>query len=197
MDYTMLTLIAGLVLFFGLHSISIVARDWRDAMVRRMGEGAWKGIYSVLSAVSLTLIIVGFAHARANAPVLYVPPASLRYLTFLLMLPVFPLLLAAYLPGRIQSRSRHPMLAAIKLWATAHLLAIGALPDVLLFGAFLVWAVFDRISVKRHPRTARRLPPTMRYGDLVAVVVGLGLYVLFVLKLHALLIGVAPLAPPL
>jgi uncharacterized membrane protein len=190
------TLIAGLLLFFGLHSISIVAPGWRDGMVRKLGEGAWKGLYSVLSAVGLTLMIVGFAHARAHAAVLYVPPASLRYLTFLLMLPVFPLLLAAYLPGRIQSRTRHPMLAAIKLWATAHLLAIGTLPDVLLFGAFLVWAVFDRISVKRRARAVRRLSPPMRYGDLVAVVVGLGLYVLFVLRLHALIIGVAPLAPP-
>jgi uncharacterized membrane protein len=191
------TLIAGLLLFFGLHSISIVAPGWRDVMVQRLGEGAWKGLYSVLSAAGLTLMIVGFAHARAHAAVLYVPPAALRYLTFLLMLPVFPLLLAAYLPGRIQSRTRHPMLAAIKLWATAHLLAIGALPDVLLFGTFLVWAVFDRISVKRRPRTLRRSPSPMRYGDLVAVVVGLGLYVLFVLRLHAVIIGVAPLAPPL
>ena len=191
------TLIAGLLLFFGLHSISIVASDWRDDWVRRLGEGAWKGLYSVLSAVGLTLMILGFAHARTHAAVLYVPPAALRYLTFLLMLPVFPLLLAAYLPGRIQSRARHPMLAAIKLWATAHLLAIGALPDVLLFGSFLVWAVFDRISMKRRSPRPRRLPPPMRYGDLVAVAVGLGLYVLFVLKLHAVIIGVAPLAPPL
>ena len=193
----MLTLIAGLLLFFGLHSISIVAPGWRNDMVQRLGEGAWKGLYSLLSAVGLTLLIVGFAHARAHASVLYVPPAALRYLTFLLMLPVFPLLLAAYLPGKIQSRAKHPMLAAIKLWATAHLLAIGALPDVLLFGTFLVWAVLDRISVKRRPARPRHLPPPMRYGDLLAVVVGLGLYVLFVLKLHAVIIGVAPLAPPL
>jgi len=190
-------LIAGLLLFFGLHSISIVAPGWRDDRARSWGEGTWKGLYSVLSGVGLALMIVGFAHARAHAAVLYVPPAALRYLTFVLMLPVFPLLLAAYLPGRIQSRARHPMLAAIKLWATAHLLAIGALPDVLLFGAFLVWAVFDRISVKRRPRTVRHSPRPIRYGDLVAVVVGLGLYVLFVLKLHALIIGVAPLAPQL
>src|ERR1700722_12825286 len=160
-DYTMPTLIAGLLLFFALHSISIVAPGWRDGMVQRLGEGAWKGLYSLLSGVGLTLMIVGYAHARTHAAVLYVPPAALRYLTFLLMLPVFPLLLAAYLPGRIQSRARHPMLAAIKLWATAHLLAIGALPDVLLFGTFLVWAVFDRISVKRRPSGPRHLPPPM------------------------------------
>ena len=193
----MAMLIAGLLLFFGLHSISIVVPGWRDRVVQRMGEGAWKGLYSLLSAGGLALMLVGFAHARADAAVLYVPPAALRYLTFVLMLPVFPLLLAAYLPGRIQARTRHPMLAAVKLWATAHLLAIGALPDVLLFGAFLIWAVLDRISVKRRPPRPRRLPPPLRYGDLLAVVVGLGLYVLFVLRLHQWIIGVAPMAPSL
>jgi uncharacterized membrane protein len=189
------SLIAGLILFFGVHSIAIVAPAWRERMLQRIGEGAWKGLYSLISGAGLVLMLVGFGQARVSPAVLYVPPAALRYLTFLLMLPVFPLLLAAYLPGTIQARARHPMLAAIKLWATAHLLAIGTLPDVLLFGAFLVWAVVDRISVKRHPRAARRAV-ALRHGDLLAVVLGLGLYVAFVLWGHAWLIGVAPLAPP-
>jgi uncharacterized membrane protein len=113
------------------------------------------------------------------------------------MLPVFPLLLAAYLPGRIQARARHPMLAAVKLWATAHLLAIGTVPDVLLFGCFLAWAIIDRISVKRRqaPPSLRQAP--LRSADAIAVTLGLLLYVLFLWKLHALLIGVSPLSPPL
>jgi len=192
----MLALIVGLIVFFGLHSIAIVAPGWRERCVQRLGEGPWKGLYSLLSAVGFVLMIVGFAHARVGAPVLYVPPAALRYLTFLLMLPVFPLLLAAYLPGAIKARAKHPMLASVKLWATAHLLAIGTLPDVLLFGSFLVWAVVDRISVKRRRPSPRRTL-TMRHGDLLAVVLGLSLYGLFVLKLHVWMIGVAPLAPPL
>ncbi len=188
-------LIAGLILFFGVHSIAIVAPAWRERMRQRLGAGAWRGLYSLLSGIGFVLMIVGFADARAGAAVLYAPPPVLRSLTFVLMLPVFPLLLAAYLPGSIQARARHPMLAAVKLWASAHLLAIGSLPDVLLFGAFLVWAVCDRISVKRRPPPPRRASP-MRHGDLLATVLGLSLYVLFVLWGHAWLIGVAPFAPP-
>jgi uncharacterized membrane protein len=188
-------LILGLLLFFGAHSVAIVAPQWRERMRPRIGEGAWKGGYSVLSAVGFVLMIVGYAHARQTTAVLYLPPAPLRYLTFVLMLPVFPLLLAAYLPGRIQARARHPMLAAVKLWATAHLLAIGTVADVLLFGSFLVWAIIDRIALKRRqPPAAARKP--LPLADAIAVSFGLLLYALFIWKLHALLIGVSPLAPP-
>jgi len=192
-DYTMELLVVGLLLFFGVHSVAILAPRWRATMVARLGEGPWKGLYALLSAVGFVLLVIGYSHARAAASVLYVPPHALRYLSFILLLPVFPLLLAAYLPGTIQRRSRHPMLAAVKLWATAHLLAIGTLPDVLLFGSFLAWAIVDRLSVKdRAPKPPRAIPA--RHGDLIAIVIGLALYVLFLLKLHALLIGVAPLA---
>ena len=96
------------------------------------------------------MLIVGYGMARREPVVLYTPPAALRHLALLVMLPVFPLFFAAYFPGRIRSATRHPMLLAVKLWATAHLLANGTLADVLLFGAFLAWAVADRISVKRR-----------------------------------------------
>jgi uncharacterized membrane protein len=191
----MLTLIAGIVLFFGLHSVSIVAPHWRNRMVLFTGEGAWKGSLGLFSLLGFGLIVWGFAQTRHAPIVLYVPPAWLRHVTFLLMLPVFPLLFAAYLPGRIQAKAKHPMLAAVKLWATAHLLANGMLGDVLLFGSFLLWAIIDRISLKRRaPAPLRRAAPS-RYNDLVAVVLGLGLYALFVFKLHLLLFGVSPLPP--
>jgi uncharacterized membrane protein len=189
----MLTLIAGLILFLGLHSVSIVAPYWRDRMVLLVGEGSWKGTLGVLNLAALWLIVVGFAHTRMAPTVLYVPPGWLRHVTFLLMLPVFPLLLAAYLPGRIQAKTKHPMLAAVKLWATAHLLANGMLGDVLLFGSFLLWAIVDRISLKHRPvLTIRRAPPSP-YNDVIVIVLGLMLYVLFLFKLHALLFGVSPL----
>jgi uncharacterized membrane protein len=110
-----------------------------------------------------------------------------------LLVPVFPLFLAAYFRGRIQAATRHPMLAAVKLWAAAHLLANGTLADVLLFGAFLAWAVADRLSMKR--RTARPIPgaPPSKANDLIAVVGGLVIYAAFVLGLHAWLIGVPPI----
>ena len=185
-------LILGLILFLGVHSVSIVAPRWRDAMHARLGEGPWKGLYSLVSIAGFALLVVGYGVAREHPVVLYAPPTWLRHVAMLLLLPVFPLLLAAYLPGRIKSAAKHPMLLAVKLWATAHLLANGSAADVLLFGGFLLWAVADRISMKH--RVQRPLPgpaPSPR-NDVIAVVAGLAIYVLFVLWGHLWLIGVAP-----
>ncbi len=186
----MLILIAGLILFFGPHSIAVVAPGWRNRAVMHLRERSWKGAYSLLSGAGLVLIVIGFAHARHTPIVLYTSPVWLRDVTWLLMLPVFPLLLAAYLPGRIQTAAKHPMLAAIKLWATAHLLVNGTLADVLLFGSFLIWAVAVRISVKRRAPAAVRGAPPGRYNDLIAVLLGLLLYALFIWRLHGVLIGI-------
>lgn len=192
----MLMLIAGLILFFGPHSVAIVAPSWRDRMVMHLRALSWKGAYSLISAAGLILIALGFAQARRSPVVLYVSPAWLHDLSWVMMLPVFPLLFAAYLPGRIQTAAKHPMLAAIKIWATAHLLVNGTLADVLLFGSFLVWAVAVRISLKRRvPAPVRGAPPS-RYNDLIAVVLGVALYALFILRLHALITGVPLLTSP-
>jgi uncharacterized membrane protein len=186
----MLMLIAGLILFFGPHSIEIVAPRWRDRALLHLGVGTWKAVYSLISAAGLALALFGFVRARASPVVLYLSPAWLHYVTWLLMLPVFPLLIATYLPGRIKSAARHPMLAAVKLWASAHLLVNGTLADVLLFGSFLAWAVVVRISLKG--RVAAPVPgaPPSRYNDLIVLLAGLGLYALFIWRLHALIIGV-------
>jgi uncharacterized membrane protein len=186
----MLTFLAGLVLFFVPHSAAIAMPEGRARMIRRLGPGPWKAAYAVLSALGLGLIIVGFGMARQHPVVLYVPPAWLRYVTFLLMLPVFPLLLATYLPGAIQRRARHPMLAAVKCWAAAHLFANGMLVHVLLFGSFLLWAVLDRISLRQRASPPVSGLPASRYNDLAAVVLGLLLYALMVWRGHALIIGV-------
>lgn len=184
-------LILGLALFLGVHSISIVAPGWRDAQAARLGDNAWKGLYTLLSLAGFAMLVYGYGQARQAPVVLYVPPLALRHVALLLMLPVFVLLLAAYLPGRIKSAAKHPMLAATKLWALAHLLANGNLADVLLFGGFLAWAVADRISMKR--RVQRPLPgaPAGPFNDVIAVVAGLALYGLFVTVGHRWLIGVA------
>ena len=185
--------IAGLVIFLGIHTVSIVAPQWREGQVARLGEGPWKGLYAGVAAVGLGLLIYGFGVARQHPVVLYTPPTALRHLALLLMVPVFPLLVAAYFPGRIQAAAKHPMLLATKLWATAHLLANGTLVDVLLFGGFLVWAVADRISVKR--RAPRAIPgaPARPFNDVIVLVVGLGLYALFLFGAHRWLFGVSPL----
>lgn len=188
----MTLLVLGLVIFFGIHSVSIVAPAWRDRRAAR-NEGAWKGGYSVVAAVGLGLIVWGYGMARQMPVVLYTPPAGLRHLALLLMVPVFPLLFAAYLPGRIRTAARHPMLVAVKLWALAHLLANGTAADVLLFGSFLGWAVVDRISLKRRPVRSVPAAPAGRANDLIAVVGGLVVYGLVVVWLHRWAIGVSPL----
>jgi uncharacterized membrane protein len=189
----MAVLILGLALFLGVHSISIASPELRNGAVQRFGEGAWKGVYGLISLAGFLLIIYGFGLARQSPVVLYTPPAWMRHVTFLLMLPVFPLLVAAYLPGRIKSATKHPMLAAVKFWSFAHLLANGTLADVVLFGGFLAWAVFDRISFKRRPPQKLRTAAGRPFNDAIAIVLGLALYGLFVAWAHVRLFGVSPL----
>lgn len=192
----MLLLILGLVLFLGIHSVSIVSASGRNRLVQQLGEAPWKGLYSLVSLAGFALIVIGYGAAREAPVLLYTLPNGFRHLAALLMVPVFVLLFAAYLPGRIQRAAKHPMLLAVKLWALAHLLANGTLADVLLFGGFLAWAVVDRISVKKRAAAGLLRPgpvlPDSRANDAIALVGGLCLYVLFVVWAHAWLIGVRP-----
>jgi uncharacterized membrane protein len=186
--------IVGLVVFLGIHSISIVAPAWRDGQVARRGEKAWKGIYSIVSLVGFVLLLYGYGIARATPVVLYAPPPGLRHFALLVMLPVFPLLLATYLPGRIQTAAKHPMLLAVILWGVAHLLANGTLADVLLFGGFLAWAVVDRISVVGRVRAPLvKARPSPKTNDAIAVVGGLAIYAALLAGAHRWLFGVSPL----
>lgn len=189
----MLYLILGLVLFLGMHSVEIFSSSLRASAIARMGERPWKALYAVVSIVGFVLIIWGYGQARQDPILLYAPPVWMRHLSALIMLPVFPLLLAAYLPGRIKAALKHPMLAAVKFWALAHLLANGMLADVLLFGSFLAWAVADRISFKRRVVRPIHTAPPSKLNDVIAVVAGLAIYVVFVMGLHLRLFGVSPL----
>lgn len=186
----MAQLIAGLVLFFVPHFVSIVALDWRNAMAAR-SPGAWRATYSLISIVGFVLMIRGYRAMGAEPTLLYVPPHELQYVSALLMLPVFPLLIAAYLPSRLKAWAKHPMLRATILWAIAHLLVNGALRDVLLFGSFLVWAVADRISVAHRPQRPIPSLPASKANDAIAILVGLAIYAAFVMGLHAWLFGAA------
>jgi len=187
-------LVAGLILFLGVHSVSIVAPAWREAQIARRGERTWKGLYALVSLAGLLLLIYGYGVARHAPVVLYTPPVALRHVALVLMIPVFPLFIAAYFPGRIQRSAKHPMLLAVKFWATAHLLANGTLADVLLFGGFLLWAVADRISVKRRavPHAVPGAPPSP-LNDVIAVIGGLAVYLAFVFWIHVRMTGVSPL----
>lgn len=189
----MYLLITGLILFFAMHSISIINEPWRNRMVQRIGEMPWQGIYSIVSIVGFVLIVQGYGIARQHPVILYTPPNGLRHVSLVLMVFVFPLLFATYIPGKIRDTVKHPMLVAIKTWAVAHLLVNGSLADVILFGSFLAWAVVDRISMKH--RIQRPVTPIRSNGfnDVIALVLGMVLYVVFVLWLHAWLIGVSPI----
>lgn len=189
-------LVAGLIVFLGVHSVAIVAPAWRDRMAAQLGDPVWKALYTAVSVVGFVMLVHGYGIARQLPHVLYTSPPFMRDVAALLMLPVFPLLFATYLPGRIKAAVKHPMLTATKTWALAHLLVNGTVADVLLFGGFLAWAVADRIAVKRRavPRRTPAAPPSP-INDWLAVIGGLVVYVVFVAWAHQRLIGVSPLLP--
>ena len=190
----MTLLIGGLALFIVAHLVP-TQPSLRAALVGRLGPGPYKGLFSLVSAAGLVLIVLGYGHmqglGRGN-PQLWVPPVWTKHLVFLLMIPAMILLVAAYVPSRIRSAVGHPMLAALMIWAFAHLLANGDLASVLLFGSLLGFAVYDRISVTSRPAPG---PLGNAKGgaihDTLVIAAGLGLYALMLFWGHAKLIGVA------
>ena len=187
----MLWLVLGLIIFLGVHSVRIFAPDWANAKQASMGEGPWKGIYSLKSVVGLGLIIWGYGLAR-NEVMVWDPPFWMGHINALLMVFALILLAAYMLPaGKIKPAVKHPMIAAVKIWAFGHLLANGDLASIVLFGSFLAWAVADRISLKR--RGASVAAPGPVKWDIAAIVLGLVIYGLFVMKLHVWLFGVSPI----
>jgi len=187
----MLWLVLGLVIFLGTHSVRILAPGWRDQRIASGGEGAFKGAYSLLSALGLVLIVWGYGKAWEDPVILYDPPVWTRHVAALLMLFSFISLAVYALPaGRLKPILKHPMLLAVKIWALAHLIANGDLASVVLFGAFLLWAAADRVAAKRRGAAVPRPGPATM--DIAAVAVGVVLYLLFVWRLHEWLIGVAP-----
>jgi uncharacterized membrane protein len=164
----MVYLVLGLILFLGVHSISIVAPAWRDRTAGRLGV-AWRGLYSLVTIAGLVVLIWGYGIARHSPVILYTPPAWTRYVTAVLMLPAFPLFLAAYFPGRIKAALRHPLLLSVMFWALAHLVATGKLANLVLFGGFLAWAVADRISYRWRTQRPNPAAPPSRLNDAIAI----------------------------
>lgn len=188
----MLTLIAGLVVFLGVHSVRIVADPWRARTVARVGEGPWKIAYSLVALAGLVLIVWGYGQARMAPVVIWTPPVWTRHVAALLVLPAFILIAAGNMRGtRMKARLGHPMVLGTKLWAFAHLLANGMLADVVLFGSFLAWAIVDYASARRRDRAAGVVyPPGSLSRDALALVAGLVAWVVFGFWLHGPLIGV-------
>lgn len=190
----MTLLLLGLALFLGVHSTRIVAEGWRTTTIARVGEKPWKAIYSLLSIAGFVLLVIGYGAARQSPVVLFAPPVWTRHLAALLTIPAFVLLVAAYVPGNAIKRAiGHPMVAGVKVWALAHLLANGTLADLLLFGTFLAWAVLGFIAARRRDRAAgTTYPAGPGSRTAITVVVGLVAWAVFAFALHRPLIGVAP-----
>ncbi len=190
-----MTLLAlGLLIFLGAHSIRIVADDWRGRQIARIGSAGWRIAFSLVSALGLILIVMGYGETRIDATVVWQPARWTAHVTALLTLPAFVLIVAAYIPGsRIRASLAHPMILGVKLWAFAHLLSNGRAGDLLLFGAFLAWAIADFASARRRDR---RNAVTRSAGsmtrDAAVVAVGVAAWALFALVLHGPLIGVRP-----
>lgn len=187
-------LIAGLVLFFGPHSVRIFADGWRSATIARIGAPAWKGLYTLVSIIGLVLVIYGYGLARADPTVLWTPPAWGRHATALLSLVAFILVAAAYIPGtKIREKIGHPMLVGAKAWAFGHLLSNGTLADLLLFGVFLAWAIAHFAVSRRRDRAEGRTYPAAGWTrDAAAILAGIVATGIFAMWLHVPLIGVRP-----
>ena len=191
----------GLVLFLGSHSVRIVAEDWRVATRMRLGEKMYKGIYSLASIVGFALLIYGFGQVRWDSPFVWTPPTAMRHISVLLMLVSMVLLVAAQVPNNIiKARLHHPLVLSVKVWALAHLLANGRVADLILFGAFLVWAVLDFRAARSRDRlmadAVHDLPPEeapVYVNNGRVVMIGIVVWLILLLGGHTWLFGVSPI----
>lgn len=188
-------LVLGLIIFLSLHSVRIIADDWRTRTRARIGESLWKGLYSAASLVGLGLILWGFGLAREQPTQLWSPPVALRHMAFLLTLVSFVLLSATYVPGNaVKSIVHHPMVLSVQAWALAHLLSNGNRAHLVLFGSFLVWSIISFASAFRRDRAAGTSYPKGRaWPTALTILAGLCGWFLFTFWLHGGLIGVRPL----
>ena len=211
----MTELILGLILFLGAHSVRIVADDWRTQKMEALGEKAFKGVHALISLLGFYLLVVGYGEARLQTVVIWNPPTATRHISLLLMLFSSILMVAAYIPrNHLKIRMGHPMVLSVKVWALSHLLANGNLADMLLFGAFLIWALLNFKSARVRDRVQVQLPDSnaeVNVGgssaslpedapvkpNLVATLItlagGIALWAVITFVLHAKVVGVAPM----
>jgi uncharacterized membrane protein len=183
--------ILGLVVFLGAH-VFVTMRDHRAAVVARIGEWPYRGLFSLVSIIGIVLIGYGFAAYRAAGPIMvWYPPGWTRHIVVALMWPASIMVAAAYIPGNIKRVLKHPMLVGVKTWSFAHLCANGDLGGIILFGSVLAWAVFDRITLKRRKDAgAPPIPIGGTKNDIIAIVVGTIIYLALGFVFHPVVIGV-------
>ena len=187
-------LVAGLLLFLGVHSTRVFANDWRNKTLARIGEKPFKGVYTLLSLAGFVLLVWGYGQARQQGLMLWNPPVAMRHLAALLTLVAFVLLTAAYVPGnQIKAKLHHPMVLGTKVWALAHLLANGSLADTVLFGSFLLWSVLLFAASRRRDRREQTVyAPGNAKATAITVAVGVVAWAVFAFCLHRVVIGVSP-----
>jgi uncharacterized membrane protein len=184
----MLLMLLGLVVLLGTHAFTTM-REQRAAVIAKIGEGPYKGLYSLVSLAGIIMVAYGYSAWRAGGPAqLWYPPVWMRHLALALMIPASILFVAPYVPSRVRNWLKHPMLVGIKTWAVAHLIANGDVATIVLAAAVLAWAVYARISMKHREPVA--YPPPTWAGDTIAVVGGLVLYAVLVYLFHPYVIGV-------
>ncbi len=189
--------ILGLIVFLGTH-VFVTMRDHRAAVVARIGEWPYRGLFSLVSIVGIVLIGYGFAAYRASGPImLWYPPGWTRHIVVALMWPASIMIAAAYIPGNIKRALKHPMLVGVKTWAFAHLCANGDLGGIILFASVLAWAVYDRITLKRRKDAgAPPIPVGGAKNDIIAIVVGTIIYLALGFVFHPIVIGVPAFGTP-
>lgn len=189
----MIPLILGLLLFLGAHSVRLVAPAWREAAIARIGTGAWKGLYSLVSLAGLILVVWGYGLARADPILLWAPPSGLKHAASLGVLLAFVLVLAAYVPrNHVRGwAGGHPMFLGTALWAVAHLLASGWLHGVILFAAFGLWAMSGFVLARRRPMLPAASAPSPISTALLLIAAAAAWYV-FARQAHVWLMGVSP-----
>jgi uncharacterized membrane protein len=190
----MTILILGLIIFLGLHSVRIVAEEWRNGARARIGLLPWRAFYAIVSIAGLLMIIWGYSLARQQPVVIWTPPLFTRHIAALLAVIAFIFITAAYVPrNSIKARLHHPMTLGIKTWALAHLIANGTLHDIVLFGSFLIWAILlFRVSRKRDAALGVSYPAGSGGATALTIVAGIAAAIIFAVWLHAPLIGVRP-----
>ena len=191
---TLIYLIAGLLLFLGVHSTRVFANVWRSKTIARIGEKPFKGVYALLSIAGFVLLVWGYGQARQQGVMLWNPPTAMRHVASLLTLLAFVLLAAAYVPGnQIKAKLHHPMVLSTKVWALSHLLANGSLANTVLFGSFLLWSVMLFSASRKRDRLAQTVYPAGNTGaTALTVAAGVIAWAIFAFWLHRVLIGVSP-----
>lgn len=192
----MLTLVIGLFLFLGIHSVRIFADPFRTAFVEAQGVGKWKGLYSIISILGFVLIVVGYGQAKVENVVIWTPPLWTWHVTISLTLIAFVFMTSAYVPNNaIKAYLKDPMILGVKTWAFAHLISQGSLAGMLMFGCFLIWAIFDFKSCRARRAGIEAIEQnSSKLMTLMTLLVALALWVIMLFYGHALIIGIHPLS---